>query len=138
VTDHPALAPHTLVFEGNGQVLRLGSQLFARGKAPPAQPPSPRLAPLVGNYQNPSTWSYRPSVHAIGERLFLGTEELVEAADGSWRFKSPGLQASGSGSSTRSAVAPSAERVGFAPQPDQRPDALRSYQHARPLILRSC
>jgi CubicO group peptidase (beta-lactamase class C family) len=91
VTDHPALAPYTLVFEGNGQVLRLGGRLFGRGTAPPAQPPNPRLAPLVGNYQNPSTWSYRPSVHAIGERLFFGTEELVEAADGSWRFKSPGL-----------------------------------------------
>lgn len=87
VTDHPALAPYSLVLEG--EMLRLGGRLFGRGAAPAAQPPSARLAGLVGSYYSPSSWGNRPKVFAIGDRLFLGNEELVAAADGSWRYKDP-------------------------------------------------
>ena len=91
VTDHPALDPNALVFESNASVLRLGNRLFGRHSAPAAQPPSPRLAALTGVYYSPGAWSSRPRVFAIGERLFVGTEEVVETSDGSWRFKSPNL-----------------------------------------------
>jgi CubicO group peptidase (beta-lactamase class C family) len=91
VTDHPALDPHTLVLDGDASVLRLGNRLFGRGSPPPAQPPSKRLSALAGTYYDPGSWSTRPRVFVIGDRVFLGTEELLEAADGSWRSKSPGF-----------------------------------------------
>jgi hypothetical protein len=91
VTDHPALDPYILVFDSDPSVLRLGSRLFGRGSPPPAQPPSQRLAALAGTYYNPGSWSTRPRVFAAGDRLFLGNEELLEAADGSWRSKSSSL-----------------------------------------------
>jgi CubicO group peptidase (beta-lactamase class C family) len=91
VTDHPALDPYTLVFNNDFSVLRLGSRLFGRGSPPPARPPSTRLAPLAGTYYNPGSWSTRPRTFVVGDRLFLGNEELLEAADGSWRFKGSSL-----------------------------------------------
>ncbi|MDT9600022.1 serine hydrolase domain-containing protein [Sphingosinicella rhizophila] len=91
VTDHPALAPYTLALEEGGARIRLGGRLFGRGQAPAAQPPSARLAPLVADYYNPASWGGRPQVFAVGDRLFLGTAELVEASDGSWRFKEPAM-----------------------------------------------
>lgn len=91
VTDHPALDPHTLVFDSDASVLRLGNHLFARGSPPPAQPPSKRLAALAGTFYNPGSWSVRPRIFVVGDRLFLGNEELLEAADGSWRSRNPSL-----------------------------------------------
>jgi D-alanyl-D-alanine carboxypeptidase len=85
VTDHPALDPWSFVLEG--ETLRLGGKLFGRGSAPRAQPPSAHLAPFVAAYYSPSSWGNRPKVFAIGDRLFLGNAELVEAPDGSWRYK---------------------------------------------------
>jgi CubicO group peptidase (beta-lactamase class C family) len=91
VTDHPALDPYTLVFDSDASVLRLGNRLFGRATPPPVQPPSKRLAALAGTYYNPGSWSTRPRIFVVGDRIFLGNEELLEAADGSWRSKSPSL-----------------------------------------------
>lgn len=91
VTDHPTLDPYTLVLDSDASVLRLGNRLFGRGSPPPPQPPGERLAALAGTYYNPGSWSARPRVFVVGDRLFLGNEELLEAPDGSWRFKSPSL-----------------------------------------------
>ncbi len=87
VTDHAALEPYSFVLEG--ETLRLGGKLFGRGTAPAAQPASARLAPFVAAYYSASSWGNRPKTFAIGDRLFLGNEELVEAPDGSWRYKNP-------------------------------------------------
>lgn len=91
VTDHSALDPYLLVFEGDASVLRLGNRLFGRGRPAPVKPRGKRLAALAGTYYNPGSWSSRPRVFVAGDRIFLGADELIEAADGSWRFKNPSL-----------------------------------------------
>ena len=55
VTDHPALDPYILVLDNGASVLRLGNRLFGRGSAPPAQPPTKRLAALAGTYYDPGS-----------------------------------------------------------------------------------
>jgi CubicO group peptidase (beta-lactamase class C family) len=91
-TDHPALAPYSLVFEGEeAPLLRIGSRLYGRGKAP-AIPRSPeRLAALAGFYYNAGAWDPRQIVSVVGERVFMDSEALLEAPDGSWRFVNPDL-----------------------------------------------
>jgi CubicO group peptidase (beta-lactamase class C family) len=87
VTDHPGLAPYALTFEGeNLSVLRLGDRLYGRGRAPRVEPAPARLAALAGQYYNPGSWDPRQTIFVIGNRVFLDTEPLVEAPDGSWRF----------------------------------------------------
>jgi CubicO group peptidase (beta-lactamase class C family) len=89
VTDHPSLEPYALILERESELMRLGDRLFGRGSAPAPQPPSPRVAALAGAYYSPVSWGSRPLVFAVGDRLFLGADELVEAPDGSWRIKNP-------------------------------------------------
>lgn len=90
-TDHPLLAPQELVFEpGETPFLRIGGDRFGR-EAGAARPAEPRLAALTGSYYSPGAWSSRISVFASGDRLFLGTYRVIEAADGSWRFADPNL-----------------------------------------------
>jgi hypothetical protein len=75
---------------GEGLVLRLGSRLFARDKAPAAPVTPPRIAMLAGDYFNPVSWgSTRLAIHALGERLYVANSAMVEASDGSWRFVDP-------------------------------------------------
>jgi CubicO group peptidase (beta-lactamase class C family) len=85
-TDHPGLEPYLLVLEpGDRPILRLGGLFFARDAAPPQPEPVPRIAALAGRYANSGDWGGAIEVHAIGDRLYAGTERLVEAGDGSWR-----------------------------------------------------
>jgi CubicO group peptidase (beta-lactamase class C family) len=85
-TDHPALAPYFLVRErGDVPILRLGRTLFGRTAAPPQPAADPRLAALAGRYSNPGGWGSAIVVEAVGDRLMLGDERLVQAGDGSWR-----------------------------------------------------
>jgi CubicO group peptidase (beta-lactamase class C family) len=91
ITDHPALYPYALVYtESEAPTLRLGNRLLARDR-PPTVATSPRLAALAGAYQTGSIWTSRRTVFAAGDRLFVGTDEVFEAPDGSWRFKNPDL-----------------------------------------------
>jgi CubicO group peptidase (beta-lactamase class C family) len=91
VTDHPALAPYLLAaVPGEQQVVRLGGRLFGKGVAPPMPATAPRVAALAGNYLNAASWGgNRMAVHALGDRLYVGTTALTEASDGSWRSVDP-------------------------------------------------
>lgn len=90
-TDHPELGPNELSFEpGDTPFIRIGGRLFGR-EAPAASDVPPRLAALTGSYYSTSAWSPRINVFASGNRLFLGTYEVTEARDGSWRFSHPNL-----------------------------------------------
>jgi CubicO group peptidase (beta-lactamase class C family) len=85
-TDHPRLAPYVLTLEpGETPLIRLGGAMFGRGTAPAVPAPDPALAALAGDYYSPGDWDPRTSVYAIGRRLFIDTQEIVQAPDGSWR-----------------------------------------------------
>lgn len=88
VTDHPALAPYLIAPMPSGApALRLGNRLFGKSEAPAAPVTPPKVAALAGNYFNPGAWgSNRVTIHALGERLYIGNSEMSEASDGSWRF----------------------------------------------------
>jgi CubicO group peptidase (beta-lactamase class C family) len=89
-TDHPELAPYVLAVEpGDAPLLRIGEVLFARDSAPAARAADPRLAALSGRYSNSGGWGPPLLVSVVGDRLYLGTERLAEAADGSWRSADP-------------------------------------------------
>jgi CubicO group peptidase (beta-lactamase class C family) len=90
-TDHPQLAPHELALEpGDTPFIRIGGRVYGR-TAPAARDVPPRLAALTGNYYSTGAWSPRIQVFTSGDRLFLGTYRVTEAADGSWRFSDPSL-----------------------------------------------
>jgi hypothetical protein len=109
-TDHPALAPYLLVLEpGDVPLLRLGGMLFGRDSAPAQPAPNPRLAAFAGRYQNPGGWGSPLVVHAVGDRLMFGDEQVFEEADGSWRSRRP---------------EPSPERIWFQDVVDGRPRTL--------------
>ena len=87
VTDHPALPAQRFAFDAAPTpLLLLGDRLYGRDRAPPRQPPSPRLSLYAGTYYDAAAWEPRIVVHALGETLLIGTEALSEAPDGSWRF----------------------------------------------------
>lgn len=87
-TDHPALAPYLLVLEdGPEPLLRIGDALYGRGAAPPPQAADPRLVALAGRYYSAAGWAGRLNIFAFRDRLYLGPDRLVEAQDGSWRFR---------------------------------------------------
>jgi hypothetical protein len=110
LTDHPGLAPYLLVLEsGDVPLLRLGSMLFGRDAAPPQPVPDPRLASLAGRYANPGGWGSPLVVHAVGDRLMFGDEQVFEEADGSWRSRRP---------------IPSPERIWFQDVVDGKPRTL--------------
>ena len=89
-TDHPRLAPYVLILErGETPMIRLGGTVFGRGSAPALPAADPALAALAGDYYSPGDWGPRTSVYAIGRRLFLDTQEVVAAPDGSWRAADP-------------------------------------------------
>jgi CubicO group peptidase (beta-lactamase class C family) len=90
-TDHPGLAPHELTIEpGDMPFIRIGGSIFGR-EVPPAGEIPLRLAALTGSYYSTGAWSPRIDVHASGDRLFLGTFQVTEAGDESWRFSHPNL-----------------------------------------------
>ena len=89
LTDHPALSPYALVLDPERPQIRLGSRLFGRDAEPAAVPANPKLAALQGAYLSSSAWSSRRLVSAVGDRLFIGVDEVLAAPDGSWRYRDP-------------------------------------------------